>query len=399
MAYVYQRKINGKKQGPWYFRINRTLNGKRMPINSNGGYRLQSLAMEAANTVEQELKHGKFKEPTDETFDSYYLHWYETFYKGKKSRANDDHYVYALSLIKKYFDKMKMKDITRYNYQDFLNEFGKHHAKATVLKGHIYISKCLKEAHRDGLINSDPTYNAVITGNDALEKPEEEKFMHLDDFKKLVRYVYTHLNPRRISNYIILIMSQTGMRFEEADGLTWDCIDFDNETIRINKTWNYSHKPYGFGPTKNKSSNRSIFVDKNTMGVLRKLKALNSQRQLMRPGFNENNLVFYRIETKRPISNDATNEQLKKLCFKLEIIQKDDNGKYIKPYTTHALRHTHASLLIYNKRDIAYISKRLGHENIMTTYNTYVHIIKEMTARNDSQIESVASEVLGIQDL
>lgn len=86
--------------------------------------------------------------------------------------------------------------------------------------------------------------------------------MNLDDFKTLIQYTYTHLDPRRVTNYIILVMANTGMRFEEADGLTWDCIDFDNATIKIDKTWNYTKKPYGFGPTKNQSSMRSIHVDK-----------------------------------------------------------------------------------------------------------------------------------------
>jgi integrase/recombinase XerD len=38
------------------------------------------------------------------------------------------------------------------------------------------------------------------------------------------------------------------------------------------------------------------------------------------------------------------------------------------------LRHSHASLLIDAGWDMALVQKRLGHENIQTTVNTYTHI-------------------------
>jgi integrase len=42
----------------------------------------------------------------------------------------------------------------------------------------------------------------------------------------------------------------------------------------------------------------------------------------------------------------------------------------------HALRHTHASMLIAAGVDIATIAKRLGHENVTTTLSTYTHLFR-----------------------
>lgn len=39
----------------------------------------------------------------------------------------------------------------------------------------------------------------------------------------------------------------------------------------------------------------------------------------------------------------------------------------------HGLRHTNATLLISQQVDIATVSARLGHAQITTTYNFYVH--------------------------
>lgn len=386
MAYIY------KRANLWHFRVNRSVNGKRLPINSNGGYRLRSMVKEAAQEIEDQIKHGTYQEPTDQTFDRYYEEWFHTFYEGKKSAANDNHYRSALKKIKKYFPNKKIADISRSDYQNFLNEFGKEHAPATVLKAHVYIAKCFHEAYHFGAISIDPTYEVSLTGDTSLEKDESHKFMNLDDFKTLIQYTYTHLDPRRVTNYIILVMANTGMRFEEADGLTWDCIDFDNATIKIDKTWNYTKKPYGFGPTKNQSSMRSIHVDKQTLGVLRKLKLVNDKRKLIRPDYNPNNLLFIRPENGLPISNDGLNSQLSSICKKLGIISEGQQS-----YTSHALRHTHASMLLYQNRDITYVSKRLGHENVTTTYKTYVHVLKEVSARNDSALDGIVTDLINGQ--
>jgi integrase len=190
---------------------------------------------------------------------------------------------------------------------------------------------------------------------------------------------------------MILVMANTGMRFEEAAGLTWNCIDFDNQTIKIDKAWNYQKKPADFGATKNRSSNRSVHVDQQTMATLRKLKVINDKRQLLRPDYNPKHLAFIRPETGLPITNDGLNTVLANICGKLDIYPDSEDHKH--NYTSHSLRHTHASLLFYEKRDIAYISKRLGHESISTTYKTYVHVIKELSARNDNAIDGIISDL------
>ena len=42
--------------------------------------------------------------------------------------------------------------------------------------------------------------------------------------------------------------------------------------------------------------------------------------------------------------------------------------------TPHMLRHTHATELIKAGWGMAHVQQRLGHRNIQTTINTYVHL-------------------------
>ena len=45
--------------------------------------------------------------------------------------------------------------------------------------------------------------------------------------------------------------------------------------------------------------------------------------------------------------------------------------------TLHDLRHSHATMLVNLNENIVAISKRLGHENIQMTLNTYSHLYKD----------------------
>lgn len=45
----------------------------------------------------------------------------------------------------------------------------------------------------------------------------------------------------------------------------------------------------------------------------------------------------------------------------------------VKHLHVHGLRHSHASYLIHRGANIALISKRLGHEKVSTTLDTYMH--------------------------
>jgi integrase len=87
-------------------------------------------------------------------------------------------------------------------------------------------------------------------------------------------------------------------------------------------------------------------------------------------------LVFYSPESKyKLISNTNANKLLGKTLQELGI----------DPITIHGLWHTHASVLLYKKVSINYVSERLGHIGIETTYKYYSHVIKEMREEKEKQ--------------
>jgi integrase len=155
------------------------------------------------------------------------------------------------------------------------------------------------------------------------------------------------------------------MRFAEAIGLTRGDFDFKNDTININKTWGYK-KSSPIGKTKNQQSKCTIRMDKNTMNHFKEL--------FNNTNANIHDLVFYSPESKyKVISNTNANKLLKKLLLELNI----------EPITLHGLRHTHASVLLYKKASIHYVSERLGHSDIETTLKEYTHVLKEIRLQDE----------------
>lgn len=152
------------------------------------------------------------------------------------------------------------------------------------------------------------------------------------------------------------LIAKTGLRFSEALAITPEDFDFAHQTLSVNKTWDYKTDS-GFSPTKNKSSNRKIQIDWQTVVQFSELTRNLSSK--VEPIF---------ITNSRKIYNSTVNNLLFRLCKKSGIPE----------ITVHGLRHTHASLLLYAGVSIASVARRLGHASMNTTQKIYLHIIQEL---------------------
>lgn len=78
--------------------------------------------------------------------------------------------------------------------------------------------------------------------------------------------------------------------------------------------------------------------------------------------------------TKKVEKYKLSSEDLKRSNPRIKIA----NYMQLKQITFHALRHTHATLLISNGENVKVVSERLGHADIATTLNTYTHVMEDM---------------------
>ena len=57
----------------------------------------------------------------------------------------------------------------------------------------------------------------------------------------------------------------------------------------------------------------------------------------------------------------------------------------------HSLRHTHATILIESGANIKDVQTRLGHSNIQTTLQTYVHDTEKMASESVDLFEQAVA--------
>lgn len=366
MASITKR---GKK---WQYRITYyDFDGKKKQT-SKCGFSSRKEAKIAADEIELRLYNQKNINFSAQKmlFVDYFNKFYETYKKDKRSEANNKHYRLAIAFCVKYFSRLTIQELTRDKYQEALNDFAKTHAKGTTQKRHTYINACIKHAIHEGVIYKDPTYMVEITG-EKKSKQETQKFINEADFKQILQYIQS-TNTKPLSYYFILLLATTGLRYSECAGLTWECIN--RNSITINKTFDekYTHD---FSSTKNHSSNRTITIDSNTYSCLMELKSIQT-------GDNPLNLVF-RSKKQTPLSNDGVNKSLKNICQQLNI----------QTITCHVLRHTHGSVLLYHGLNIKYISRRLGHSDIVTTLQIYSHVLEELEQMENRKVDTIIKKL------
>ncbi|MBN6886205.1 integrase [Cytobacillus horneckiae] len=348
-----------KRGNTWQYTVSRMIGGKSKPIRK-GGFRTKKEAMVAAAEVEGKLNKGFNPVVKLTPLNDYFEQWVGLYKTGIK-KGTQTHYKNTLRIINEHFPSTPIQHITKNDYQMFINNFGKNKSKETVKKLNAQIRSCVKDAVDDGLIHSDFTRKAIISGRDA--KSEEEKHISYSESKELTNAIHGVLdNEHRLVYYIILLALKSGMRFSELVALTRSDFDFKHNTININKSWGYNPSTEdGARSTKTKNSNRIIKMDKRTMDIFKNLFEVTPE--------NIHKLIFYNPASKYKVySNTGVNKALKKLL----------NDLGIDEISIHGLRHTHASILFYKGISIQYISERLGHADVDTTIRIYTHLIKEL---------------------
>lgn len=161
--------------------------------------------------------------------------------------------------------------------------------------------------------------------------------------------------------FLVCLLYETGMRIGQALGLRHEDIKSWDNQIQIV----YRDDNANGARAKSKDSN-TIHVSKELMGLYSEY----LERELMEvleDSFSD--YVFVNLwdgEIGAPMTYSSVMDLFNRL--------KRKTGIAIHP---HMLRHTHATELIREGMEMAYVQKRLGHASIQTTIDTYVHVSNE----------------------
>lgn len=171
------------------------------------------------------------------------------------------------------------------------------------------------------------------------------------------------------------VFAFSGIRRGELLALTWEDINFKDETLSVNKALTLGeNNKLIIQPPKNETSNRVIGIDTETMRILKKWKHEQAEL-LMGFGYNafqSDQLLFSNAKDNTFLNLSAPRNALARIC------EKND----IEMINIHGFRHTHCSLLFEADVPMKDVKERLGHSDIQTTMNIYTHVTK--TSRKKS---------------
>lgn len=224
---------------------------------------------------------------------------------------------------------------------------------------------------------------------EALEKEYQAVFREhdrVDDTGKPY-HVGTYTIPYKLPlQYIVFFYVALfgGLRRGENITLTWEDIDFDANTISINKATGKGVTGQYIKETKTKNSNRVITVPSEVIRLLKRLKfEQNKQRIAMGENWvetlDENGKPYHFVYTQpngKQMYIDTPSQRFTKLIKDYNKTVEKEEDK-LPQISLHGLRHTMATLLIAEGTEISTVSGRLGHSDISTTLDIYTHFLKE----------------------
>ena len=185
---------------------------------------------------------------------------------------------------------------------------------------------------------------------------------------------------------LFLTYLYTGMRLGEAIPLQWCDVDLEQRTIRINKNAILHHDQYAHTAKqeiqdfyKTKSSKRTIVITAGLAAILAEHKQ-NAKELAEKLGetWSEEDLVF-----------KNTRHHIVKVTNVDEINARIYRKAGIEGATNHTLRHTYATRCFEAGVDIKAISEQLGHANVKTTNNIYVHLLNDTKTKEIDKLAGI----------
>lgn len=230
----------------------------------------------------------------------------------------------------------------------------------TILEHHRLLRAMLHKAFYWQLIVANP---AERVQPPKARKPKRRSY---DDEQTKILLENLELLSSEDTKYKVAIILTvfTGVRLGELMGLEWTDVDFKNGIISINRSSQYLSDMGVFTKVpKTESSIREIAIPEFIISLLEEYKLwYEEQKSVYGELWTNSDRLFVQADGK-PMHPSTISKWFVKYVGQIGL----------PVINFHGLRHTNASLLVAQNIDIAVISARLGHAQISTTLDFYVH--------------------------
>ena len=297
-------------------------------------------------------------------------------------------YIYMYNLFvrpvfgQRFLVTVKNSDVKRF-YNRLADEDG---LKVTTIDNiHNVLHQVFQVAVDDRLIRVNPADKMLTELKRAHSmNVKKREALTADEQKLFLNYLWN--NPKNRKWYpIFFIMLNTGMRVGEATALRWCDVDMEQNTIAITHTLvYYDHMDslgtyYSMNTPKTKAGMRIIPMTEKVKEAFLIEKQFQEDSgitcNISIDGYS--NFVFLnrfgKVQTMsmlnkaiKRIMRDCNDEILSNA-------EPDEEVLLLPPFSCHTLRHTFATRLCESGMNIKVIQSVLGHADLTTTINTYIH--------------------------
>jgi len=311
-------------------------------------------ARKVLRSIEEKVEKGIYMSPrTLPGFSEVARKWLRAKKPNIRHSTYEQYEGHVEKHLKPFFGNAKINRINYDAVEDFIaHSYNKKVSIPTLRKILVNLGAIMTYACRKRYIDYNPVRD--------VEKPKGQS-EHNDDEQLSI------LSPQQIKSLLqktpelkfeTLFMTAvlTGMRQGELFGLKWSDLDWFNNQVHVNRTFNHGR----FYEPKTKASRRKIDLAPQLVTQLKKWKLACPPSDL--------DLVFPN-EAGKPLAPIAmVRRKFEPALEKAKISR----------IRFHDLRHTYTSLLIDQGESPKYIQTQMGHSSITVTMDTYGHLMNNV---------------------
>lgn len=183
----------------------------------------------------------------------------------------------------------------------------------------------------------------------------------------------------------LIILYETGLRVSEFCGLTFDDVDFENKTIRVNHQLVYLNNRNTVQTPKSKSGIRTVPMSQAASDSFRHLIQIRvpQETEPVVDGYSG----FFQVSYKgNPRVSNNIEVNLKKV---ITSYNKENPQNPLPLITPHALRHMFCTRMIESGMNIKAVQYIMGHSKVGMTLDVYSHIDEERVVKEFFDITSL----------
>jgi integrase len=353
-----------RKDNRWSYRVDLgpdPATGKRRQV-AKQGFRTRKEAEAALGELLRSISTGSIVGRSTTTTEEFLRQWLAT--QHHRLRATTLYsYEKAIDRINRKFGKLPVQSLTPLLIESFYAELlrtgtsrGQPLSAKTVRNSHVVLRKALADAERLGLV----VRNAAASARPPTAARREFNTWSSDELREF----FATIRDDRIFPALV-VLATTGMRRGELLGLRWHDVDLDAGQVAIVQTLTTINGVPTFGATKSSRSRRTVYLDPQTVAVLREHRRRQREERLAAgPAWTATPDLVFRDEAGVHINPDRLTRQFSALVA----------ASGLTPIRLHDLRHTYATLALKAGVHPKIVSERLGHATVGITLDLYSHV-------------------------